>query len=83
MKSLYKECTRWLFLNLAGLYKHMCNETKKIVFIIIPEGNRGKWAALLAPAPGNEVSHDGNWTLFLGVLPEDRPPVEAVPPTVA
>lgn len=68
MKSLYKECTRWLFLNLVGLCKNTCNETKKIVFIIIPEGTRGKWAGLMAPAPGKAVSHDGDWTLFLGGL---------------
>lgn len=56
MKSLYEECTRWLFLNLVELCKNTCNETKKIVFLIIPEGMRGKCVGLMGLLPARNTA---------------------------
>lgn len=58
-KSLYEECTTWLFLNLAGLCKNICNETKKIVLMIIPEGMRGKWVGLMGLFQARDAATTG------------------------
>lgn len=59
--SLYKECIIWLFLNLVVLWKHLCNETKKIVFIRRHMGKTG-WTD--KAASGEKWSQDEDWTLF-------------------